>query len=448
MSEGELPKLSTEPVDVSRHVEGTAAQKVAWCLYDWANSGFALIMTGPLFSPYFVGKLLPEQPSLPMERDGSFVNGLMWGTTFVPATAVFGVLTAIVALMVTVSAPLLGALADLRGWAKGLLITCASAGSAVACFAYFLSPGAWVFGAIIYIISSFFFATSLTFYNAFLPVLTSPDKQGRLSGWGFGVGYVGGALGLITAYNGVYQALGFSFETGLAFAGVWWLVFSLPAFVLLPRVKPVAVATNASLLSQSVGRLVKTFKNIRQYKMLFLFLIAFLIYNNGIDTVINLSPAFGEDVLNMTSGELIKMFLIVQFVAFGGAIAFGYIADRFGNKVVIVSNLLVWCAAVLGVAFVQTAGQFTLLGVLIGLVLGGVQSSSRALMARLAPKEIHNEAFGFFSLSGKAISIFGPLLFAAVATGLGPRYGVFAVLPFLVVGLVLILMVKEPRRAG
>jgi len=103
---------------------------------------------------------------------------------------------------------------------------------------------------------------------------------------------------------------------------------------------------------------------------------------------------------------------------------------------------------VLGVAFVQTAGQFTLLGVLIGLVLGGVQSSSRALMARLAPKEIHNEAFGFFSLSGKAISIFGPLLFAAVATGLGPRYGVFAVLPFLVVGLVLILMVKEPRRAG
>jgi UMF1 family MFS transporter len=223
----------------------------------------------------------------------------------------------------------------------------------------------------------------------------------------------------------------------------------LPAFFLLPRV-PRAPGAEAggtgSIVRQSFSRLFETFRNIRRYRMLFLFLLAFLIYNNGIDTVINISPAFGEDVLKMSAGELITMFLIVQFVAFFGATIFGYVADKWGNKPVIASNLLIWCLAVTLVYFIDSALQFTILGVLIGLVLGGVQSSSRALMALLAPREIHNEAFGFFSLSGKAISIFGPALFALVATATSPRTGVFAVVPFLVIGLILLLKVREPQR--
>ncbi|HLL87769.1 MAG TPA: MFS transporter [Tepidisphaeraceae bacterium] len=440
-------EYATPPLPAALPREATAWQKIAWVLYDWANSGYGLIITGPLFSPYFVGTLLPEQPSLPAGPGGQAAHGLMLGSTAVPATAVYGVLTALVALLVTLTAPVLGALADLRGWTKGLLVTTATAGSVFACTSYFLSPGRWLMGGIIYVVSAFFFATSLTFYNAYLPVLTAPEKQGRLSGWGFGIGYVGGAVALILAYIVVYQTLGFSFTAALAFGGVWWLAFSLPAFVLLPKVAPAAAGYDPtrSLVGQSFGRLMGTLRHIRQFRMLFLFLLAFLVYNNGIDTVINLSPAFGEDVLKMTEGELIRMFLIVQFVAFFGASIFGYVADKFGNKPVIVSNLVVWCVAVLGVAFVQTSGQFTVLGVLIGLVLGGVQSSSRALMSLLAPEEIRNEAFGFFSLSGKAISIFGPALFAVVATRFGVRTGVYAVLPFLVVGLILVLRVKEPR---
>jgi MFS transporter, UMF1 family len=148
----------------------------------------------------------------------------------------------------------------------------------------------------------------------------------------------------------------------------------------------------------------------------------------------------------MTQEQLIKMFLIVQFVAFGGALAFGYVADRIGNKTVIVVNLFVWIAAATMAFFVKTPGQFTALGVLVGLVLGGVQASSRALMALLSPEHIRNEAFGFFSISGKFASIFGPALFALFVTWFGEaRYGILSVLPFLVGGLAVVWFVREPR---
>jgi UMF1 family MFS transporter len=424
--------------------EASMAQKVAWVLYDWANSGYGLIVTGVLFSNYFITTLLPPLPEGAAKEGAS---GLVVGSVTMPASAVIGVMTSIIALLVSVSAPVLGALADIRGWTKGLLILTATAGSVLAMLCVTFAEAQWLWAGIVYILSSVLFATSNAFYNAFLPVLTTPEKQGRLSGWGFGVGYVGGAVALVLALMIAH----FTRNTplALAFGGLWWLIFSIPAFILLPRIAPVGVATGQrSLLAESFGRVFKTFKNIRAYKMLFLFLVAFLIYNNGVDSVINLSAAFGTDLLRMSQQQLVSMFLIVQFVAFFGAAIFGYIADWFGHKLVIVSNLVVWCAVVLGVTFVQTPDQFIVMGALIGFVLGGVQSSSRAMVAMLSPAEIRNEAFGFFSLSGKAISIFGPLVYSAVTTGTqNPRTGVFAVLPFLVIGLLLVLFVREPRSA-
>ena len=427
--------------------EATLAQKAAWAMYDWANSGFGLIILGPLFSPYFIGELLPVQPGLPVV-DGTASHGLAIGSQVFPGSGVVALMVALSALMITVAAPVLGAVADLKGWTKRLFVIHAALGSLAATAAVFLTPGNWQLGVLIYVVSSYCFGTSLTFYNAYLPRLTRPEKQGSLSGWGFGVGYVGGALALVLAQWLIIYKLKLGVPWGLAFGGLWWLAFSLPAFFLLP---PAAKLTGepvvGSVLIAGFRRIGHTFSNVRQYKMLFLFLVAFLIYNNGIDTIINLSPAFGEDVLRMTSAQLVKMFLIVQGVAAIGAFACGYLSDAFGNKPVIVGTLLVWCLATGAVILVQTPAQFTLVGVVIGLVLGGAQSSSRSLMARLAPPEIENEAFGFFSLSGKAISVFGPLLFAGLSALGGPRAGVYAVLPFLVVGLVVLLFVKEPRVA-
>jgi MFS transporter, UMF1 family len=399
-------------------------------MYDWANSGYGLIVIGPIFSYYFITDLLPK---LTADTTGVRIAGVT-----IPGSGMMGVLNSLSMALMAVAAPVLGAIADIKGWTKRLLVVNVLVGSALTLAMYLLRPGMWHVAALLYVTSNFCFGTSFAFSNAFLPKLTRPQRQGSLSGWGFAMGYIGGALSLIIA--GTY----FSPRVGLAFAGMWWLLFSLPAMFLLPEFPPQATEQDRGpLLMAGFRRIGHTFRNIRQYRMLFLFLLAFLLYNDGIETVITMSPSFGTEVLKMTQAELVRMFLVVQFVAFFGAVGFGYLSDKLGNKKVILITLVVWVAAALVALFIRTPRQFTMLGVVIGLVLGGVQASSRALMGVLAPRHIHNEAFGFFSISGKFASIFGPLLYAGLATAWGPRWGVLSVPPFLIIGLLVLLRVRE-----
>jgi UMF1 family MFS transporter len=318
------------------------------------------------------------------------------------------------------------------------------AGAVLTMLMLLLRDGAWGWGALLFVTSNFCFGSAFAFYNAFLPRLTRVEKQGSLSGWGFAAGYIGGALALILVLM-MIQADPRYVRHGLALSGLWWLVFTLPAIFFLDELPPQATeADRGPVVLAGWRRIVSTFRNIKKYRNLFLFLLAFLLYNDGVETVIAMSAPYGTDVLKMTTEQLIKMFLIVQFVAFGGALGFGYLADRVGNKTVILINLVVWVVAAVLAFFIKTAGQFTALGVLVGVVLGGVQASSRALMGLLAPEHIRNEAFGFFSISGKFASIFGPLLYTGLATALGARYGILSVLPFLVAGLLVLLKVREP----
>jgi MFS transporter, UMF1 family len=435
----EVPEYETI---AQRQSEASMLQKASWVLYDWANSGYGLVVIGPVFPAFFIKALLPL---LPGKTDD---HGLIIGSLILPGSAVMGILTSISMALMAIGAPILGAVADIKGWTKRLLIIFGVTGSILAMAMYFLQPGQWMLGALLYTTSNFCFGSSFAFYNAFLPRLTRPEKQGSLSGWGFAMGYIGGAVALIVALQIIQIDLNNPryVSIGLAVSGLWWLIFSLPAFIYLREFPPVATGERSgSLLLEGFRRIAHTFRNIRHYRMLFLFLLAFLLYNDGVETVISMSSSFGTDYLKMTQEELIKMFLIVQFVAFGGALVFGYLADRIGNKQVIVINLAVWVATAILAMFVKSPGQFTMLGVLVGVVLGGVQASSRALMGQLAPREIHNEAFGFFAISGKFASIFGPLLYAGLATAWGPRYGIVSVFPFLVAGLVVLLFVKEPR---
>lgn len=449
--------LEYEPAPVA---EATRAQKFAWILYDWANSGFGLIFGGPLFTTIFIARLLPRQPDWP--RDPSLpadasVTGLVIAGQQIGGDSVLALLVALVALLTCIGAPVLGALADLRGWQKPLFVAFAVAGSLLAMSTAILLPGdgggRWVIAAVIYVASMFCFSISNTYYNAFLPRLAPISRQGSLSGWGFAVGYVGGAVALVFA-GIVLPRLGWSVGLMLAVGGLWWLIFSLPAFILLPSI-PAAPETLDPLPAKSAAgsilfgpfrRVLSTLKHLRQFRMLFLFLLAFLLYTNGTETIIYLSPAFGTRVLGMGEQSLTVMFLIVQLVAFVGAIVCGHLADRIGNKPVIIGTLAIWCVGVIATYFVTTPLQFTLMGCLIGLVLGGVQSSSRALMSALAPDAMRNEAFGFYAVGSKAIAILGPLLYAALSTAYGPRAAVFAVLPFLIAGLLLLLPVREPRQ--
>ena len=424
--------------------EATTIQKISWVLIDWANSGYGLIVVGPVFSPYFINTLLPV---LPGTKDA---HGLKLGGTTLQGSAVMGLLTSFSMLLMAAGAPVLGAIADIKGWTRRLLTVFGVTGSVLAMAMLFLGPGKWLLGAVLFVLSNFCFGTSFAFASAFLPRLTREEKQGSLSGWGFAAGYVGGALALIIVLAMIMTHADNKepyVRYGLAMSGLWWLVFSLPAYFLLDELPPQATeADKGPLLLAGFRRIGHTLRHLRHYRMLFLFLLAFLLYNDGVETVISMSPAFGTEQLKMTEQQLIVMFLIVQFVAFGGALLFGYLADRVGNKPVIVINLVVWVIAAGLAFFVRTPGQFTALGVLVGVVLGGVQASSRALMALLSPEHIRNEAFGFFSISGKFASIFGPALFALFVTWFGQaRYGILSVLPFLVGGLAIVWFVREPR---
>lgn len=449
-----MAELKATPAAQSLSHDAPLRKKVSWVLYDWANSGYGLVVIGPVFSAYFINGLLP------LLEEGGESRGLWIGSTAIPASAVMGVLMSVSMAMMAVAAPVLGAVADIKGWTKRLLMTFGISGALLAMGMIFLSPGQWVLGATLFVLSNICFGTSFTFYNAFLPRLAPPEKQGSLSGWGFAAGYVGGAIALIGVLMMVQHDPSLV-PVGLALSGAWWLVFSLPAYIFLDEFPPMARdGEDGSLLLAGFRRVVATFRHIRQYRMLFIFLLAFLLYNDGVETVISMSPSFATDYLRIPEDELIKIFLIVQFVAFGGALLFGYLADWIGNKPVIVVNLLLWIAVAGAAMFItpdielslfgwelNAGGVFLLLGIGIGIVLGGVQASSRALMALLAPPAIHNEAFGFFSISGKFASIFGPLMYAGFTVALGPRWGVLAVPPFLIGGLIVLLRVREPRQA-
>lgn len=421
--------------------QGTRAQRIAWVLYDCGNSGYGLIILGPMFAPYFLREVLPLLPG------ETSTHGLaLLGRAF-SGDAVFAVLTAMGALLTAILAPVLGAVADIKGWTKRLFVGFALSGSLLAMTAALVGPGTWVWASVMFVLSSFCFSTSLTFYNAFLPVIAKPEKQGSLSGYGFAFGYIGGALALVVAGFVVLPWLGM--RLALGFSGVWWLLFSLPAFFLLKETAPQREAADRGLLLSAGFRRVRaTFANIRQYQMLFLFVLAFLLYSNGTDTVINISPAYAASVIQPPISEtaLVKIFLLVQGVAFLGAMFFGWLSDRIGDKRVIVMTLAGWVIAVGAVFFVETTRDFTFAAIGVGIVLGGVQASSRSLMARLAPAHIRNEAFGFFSLAGKAVSVIGPLCYAMLSSAFGTRMGVLAVLPFLVAGLILVLRVRAPHE--
>lgn len=422
--------------------EASFAAKASWVMYDWANSGYGLVVITAVFPSFFITRLLPLLPGSP---DHGVV---LWGTQL-PGDAIIGILNSVSMLLMALGAPVLGAIADIRGWAKRLLILSATAGSVFTLVMYFLRPGDWLWASLLFTGSNFCYGTSFTFYNAYLPRLTRAEKQGSLSGWGFAVGYVGGALALILALVLIKQS---KVELALALSGAWWLIFSIPAFIFLKEFEP-QQAVPGSILLEGFRRVGHTFRNLRQYRVLFVFLLAFLLYNDGVETVISMSPAFGTAVLGMSQEDLAMVFLLVQFIAFGGAALFGYLSDSLGHKRVIQINLLIWIGAVAAAYAVTSTRQFIVVAAVIGVVLGGVQASSRSLMASLTPAGIQNEAFGFFSISGKFASIFGPLFYAALATtarshSLSPRTPVLSVVPFLVVGFLILLKVPEPGKQG
>ncbi len=423
-------------------------ERVAWCLFDFANSAFPTIALTAFGGMYFVGVLVGER--------GVDIAGMHLGPS-----AAWGIALSLSMALVTLTSPIMGAIAD-RSGRKRLLMgvyvaicVAATAGLGV------LPPGSGVAAFVLYVVANFAFEGAYVFYNAFLPELTTPDRIGRLSGQGWALGYVGGLLALIvclplTPADYAPEHAGAASAIYFVVAG-WYLVFSVPSLLWLrDRARP--GRPEGGYVRSAFSELAQTLRNARAYRPILVFLAAYFLYNDGITTVIEFVSVFTGEVLAFTPGDNVLLFLVLNVIAAPAALFFGHVLDRVGGRRTIRVTLVLWMAVVAGAALVTTKAPFWGVAVVAAIVIGATQSSSRALMARLAPRHRVGEFMGLLALSGKASAVFGPALYGAVAEsaevpgspGSGHRIAILVIGSFFLVAFLIMGRVDEAgavRRA-
>jgi UMF1 family MFS transporter len=413
----------------------------AWAMYDWANSAFQTTIIAAVFPIYFhsvVAKDLGEALS---------TSRFAWATT-------------IAIVIVAVIAPLLGAIADYAAMKKRMLAIFLFVGALSTIAMYWIRPGDWQLALGLFIIGNIGVAGSIVFYESLLPHLVSAAELDRVSSAGYAIGYLGGGVLLAInlamiqkpAWFGIPDA-GTAVRLSLASVGVWWLVFSIPIFRRVPeppRRVEAGEATDASLLATGVRRLIKTFKELRTFRQAFLLLLAFLVYNDGIQTIIRMATTFGTQV-GIDQNAMITALLITQFIGIPFAFAFGMLADRIGAKTAVFGGLLVYAFIIVLAYYMKSAAHFYLLAIMVGMVQGGTQALSRSLFASMIPKHKSSEFFAFFGVFERYAGILGPLIFAVMVEATGQsRNAILAVLGFFVIGGVLLAFVRvdEGRQAA
>lgn len=408
---------------------------LGWALYDWANSAFALsVMT--TFVPVLLG--------------GYWNDGAASSVT----TFRLGLANGLASLIVAVLAPLIGAVADRAGRRKRSLLVFTALGVVMTGALFFAGEGQWLFAVALYVCASIGFAASNSLYDSLLTDVASASEYDRVSGYGFALGYLGGALlfALNVAMVSQPDVFGLASSTEavrLAFLMVacWWAVFTLPLIWWVQEHgrtgQPVSTAVAAGL-----QELRATLRAVRAQRELWLFLVAYWLYIDGVYTIIKMAVDFGLSQ-GLTMQDLILAILLTNFIGFPAAWLFGYLGDWLGARTGIYISLLVYIAATFFAVFVTTEREFYVLAAVIGLVQGGVQSLSRSLFARLIPAGKSGEYFGFYNMLGKFAAILGPVMAGVVAYLSGSqRAGILSILILFVAGLGLLTRVRLTPRAA
>jgi UMF1 family MFS transporter len=403
---------------------------IGWALYDWANSAFSLTVVTA-----FVPIMLAEYWS---DGVGSTV------TTFR-----LGMANGVASLIVALSVPVIGALADQLGNRKGLLVVLAALGIVMTGSLFFVAQGQWPVAVACYILAVVGFAGSNSVYDALLVDVSPSSHFDRISALGYALGYLGGALLFTVNVIMVSKPAAFGLASEveairLAFlmVSVWWAVFSLPLLLWVRERHQTDVVQPMSQLLQSLKR---TLRGIRGHRNLGLFLIAYWLYIDGVYTIIKMAVDFGLSQ-GLSMQDLIRAILITNFVGFPAAIVFGRIALRWGTKRALCAALTVYIVVTFAAVFITTATQFYLLAISIGLVQGGVQSLSRSFFARLIPAEKSAEYFGFYNMLGKFSAILGPILAGVVAlTFNSQRIGILSILILFITGFFILLKVEQEQ---
>lgn len=412
-------------------------ERRGWYLYDFASNVFYTIVVTVFLGPYLTA--VATTGADPAGR----IHPL--GISMPPGSLYGYLLSASVVLQVLVM-PLTGALADRTGRKRELLAGFAALGALATMGLFFVAGGGYLLGAGLFLLANLAYGGAIVVYHSWLPDLAGPDERDSISSRGWAAGYVGGGtllalcLVLFTLHGALGLTEGQAVRICLSSAGVWWALFGALSLARLRDRPPRNLDPAAARAGAVVGgfrQLRATLRHMRAYPLTLWFLAAFLLYNDGVQTVIGVSAQFGADELHLSQTTLTSAILLVQVVAFFGAIGMGRIAVRSGAKRTVLWSLLVWIAVLVAAYFLQAraALQFYALAVVIGLVLGGTQALSRSMFSQLIPVGKEAEYFGFYEISDRGTSWLGPFIFALTfQLSSSYRYAIFSLVFFFVAG--------------
>ena len=391
---------------------------LSWCLYDWADSAFATTVMAavlPIYYSQVAGVNLP-------------------GNT---ATVYWGYTVAIALVVSALLAPVMGAIADYSGIKKRLLLSFAALGILATALLYYVKTGDWLTASLFFILGNIGFAMSEVFYNALLPHVADSSEINSVSVKGYALGYFGGGvlLGINMAMIELMEDKMLATRLSFITVSIWWAVFTIP-LILNVKEPPVKRFESEKInpVTASFNRLLKTFRELRSYRQLFLFLAAFWVYNDGIGTIIKMATIYGAEI-GIGQTDLIGALLMTQFVGIPFSFAFGRLANITGAKNAILFGLFVYTIISISGYFIQTALHFWVLAFFVGTVQGGTQALSRSLFGTMLPREKTAEFFGFYGMSSKFAGIVGPLVFAVVSQVTGSsRLSIVSLILFFILG--------------
>ncbi|MDG4781439.1 MFS transporter [Micromonospora sp. WMMD961] len=450
-----MAETVTPTVDDTPPPASTRRERRGWYIYDWANSAFQTTVITVFLGPFLT---TVAEVAAGCELGADSCDGFVYPLGIkVAAGSYYPYLISLSVFLTVFVLPVIGAIADRSAHKKRLLGGAAFTGAGATILMAFVTGDRYLLGGALFLVANISFGAAIVVYNSFLPQLGGPDERDGISSRGWALGYLGG--GLLLALNLVAITL---LDEGdnpqrtldlarwsIVSAGVWWALFTLvPLRWLRERPPAAALAGGGNVLTDGFRQLGRTIREIKAYPLTLYFLLAFLVYNDGIQTVITLASQYGTEELRLEQSTLIITILLVQFLAFGGALSLGALARRIGAWKTVLLSLVLWTGVIIA-AFrlpAEAPVPFMVLGAAIGLVLGGSQALSRSLFSQLIPAGKEGEYYGFYEISDKGTSWLGPLAFGLVFQLTSSyRVGLVSLLIFFVVGFLLLAAVPMRR---
>jgi len=404
----------------------------SWALYDWANSAFATTVMAGFFPIFFKS---------------------YWASDLSDAESTFaiGSVNSLVGLLIAFSAPILGALADAGDSKRKFLFSFAFLGILATGYLFFIPESSWKFAVIFYGIGVIGFSGGNIFYDSLLVAVSKEKERNRVSALGFSLGYLGGGiLFLINVFMFLYpNRFGLENEIEAVLCSflsvaVWWLVFSLPIYLNVKEpIQNLIKKQFKVIITDAFGNLLNTARSIKKFKSAVIFLLAYFLYMDGVDTIIRMATSYGSDI-GLSATSMIQALLLTQFIGFPATLVFGYYADQFGYKHSLSFAIIVYIFVVLFSSQMDTALEFYIFASVVGLVQGGVQAISRSFFSTLIPENKAAEFFGFYNFIGKSSVFLGPFMVSGIALITGsPSYGILSLLILFIPGLIFLWMVPE-----